>query len=213
MPGAPHVVMLRDMTLAFDNAYEGVPELGDRAGCSPSSSGWSRAARSPAPSSMPAAARGWAAVRVAADGHEVVGIDVAARAVELARQLAAGGGCDGDVRGRRRARARDRHRGRLRGRSTPCSTWACSTRSSPPTTGGMPRPWHRSSGPGGTALVVAWSDRNPFGYGPERVTRRAIRAAFGRASGWRVESIEEEQLESRLGTGVVHAWLAIARRR
>ena len=35
--------------------------------------------------------------------------------------------------------------------------------------------------PGGTALVVAWSDRNPFGYGPERVTRRAIRTAFGRA--------------------------------
>ena len=67
--------------------------------------------------------------------------------------------------------------------------------------------------PGGTALVVAWSDRNPFGYGPERVTRRAIRAAFGRAAGWRVEAIEEEQLESRLATGVVHAWLATVRRR
>ena len=47
--------------------------------------------------------------------------------------------------------------------------------------------------PGGVLLLVAWSDRNPLGYGPERVTRRAIRSAFQRE--WKVESIEDDALE------------------
>jgi SAM-dependent methyltransferase len=62
--------------------------------------------------------------------------------------------------------------------------------------------------PGGTALVVCWSDRNPFGFGPRRVTRRALRQAFRWATGWRVRSIEEEELETRLPTARVAAWLA-----
>ena len=111
------------------------------------------------------------------------GLDVAARAVALARQLAAAARCDGDASWSATHSSSRPPPGSSRGRSTPCSTWACSTCSSPPTAGAMPRPWHRVVRPGGTALVVAWSDRNPFGYGPERVTRRAIRTAFGRASG------------------------------
>lgn len=67
--------------------------------------------------------------------------------------------------------------------------------------------------PGGRAVVVAWSDRNPFGYGPERVTRRALRHAFVRATGWRVLELVPERLETRLEPGEAHAWVVIAARR
>ena len=32
--------------------------------------------------------------------------------------------------------------------------------------------------PGGRAAVLCWSDRNAFGVGPRRVTRRELRGAF-----------------------------------
>jgi cyclopropane fatty-acyl-phospholipid synthase-like methyltransferase len=64
--------------------------------------------------------------------------------------------------------------------------------------------------PGGRCFLLCWSDRNPFGYGPERVTRRQIRASF--RAGWSVEAIGEEDLETRLPAGRVHAWLARLRR-
>jgi SAM-dependent methyltransferase len=66
--------------------------------------------------------------------------------------------------------------------------------------------------PGGEAFVVCWSDRNPFGYGPRRVSRRDLRDAFRRSTGWRVEAIEPEWLETRLPQGRVAAWLARVRR-
>lgn len=62
--------------------------------------------------------------------------------------------------------------------------------------------------PGGHAFVLCWSDRNPFGFGPRRVTRRELRAAFRAATGWRVEGIVAETLETRLPAGNVAAWLA-----
>jgi 2-polyprenyl-3-methyl-5-hydroxy-6-metoxy-1,4-benzoquinol methylase len=62
--------------------------------------------------------------------------------------------------------------------------------------------------PGGHAFVLCWSDRNPFGFGPRRITRRELRAAFRAAAGWRVEEIVAEALETRLPTGSVAAWLA-----
>jgi SAM-dependent methyltransferase len=63
--------------------------------------------------------------------------------------------------------------------------------------------------PAGRCLLVAWSDRNDFGYGPQRVTRGAIRSAFAR--GWRVEELRAETLETRLAGGTAHAWLAVIR--
>ena len=60
--------------------------------------------------------------------------------------------------------------------------------------------------PGGRCFVLCWSDRNPFGYGPERVRRDALRRAF--RVGWSVESIDDETLETLLPSGRVHAWLA-----
>lgn len=67
--------------------------------------------------------------------------------------------------------------------------------------------------PGGRAFVLCWSDRNSFGVGPRRVTRREIREAFRAATGWRVERIEPEELSSRLSGGTVLAWLARLTRR
>ena len=67
--------------------------------------------------------------------------------------------------------------------------------------------------PGGHALVLCWSDRNPFGFGPRRITRRELRATFRAGAGWRVEEIVAEQLETRLPAGEVAAWLARLSRR
>jgi len=64
--------------------------------------------------------------------------------------------------------------------------------------------------PGGRLFLLCWSNRNPFGYGPERVTRRQIRASF--RTGWVVEAIQEEVLETRLPAERMHAWLARLRR-
>jgi SAM-dependent methyltransferase len=64
--------------------------------------------------------------------------------------------------------------------------------------------------PGGRALLLCWSARNPFGYGPERIRGSDIRASFRR--GWRVEDIAEETLETLMEAGTVHAWLARIRR-
>jgi 2-polyprenyl-3-methyl-5-hydroxy-6-metoxy-1,4-benzoquinol methylase len=61
--------------------------------------------------------------------------------------------------------------------------------------------------PGGRAFVLCWSDANPFGIGPRRVTRREVRATFRAAAGWRVDRIDGEELASRLPGGRVHAWL------
>ncbi len=64
--------------------------------------------------------------------------------------------------------------------------------------------------PGGRYVMLCWSDRNPWGFGPRRVTRREIRQTF--ASGWAVESIEPDVLASKLEQGEIHAWLARIRR-
>ncbi len=60
--------------------------------------------------------------------------------------------------------------------------------------------------PGGRAFLVCWSDRNPFGRGPRRVSPGEIRGTF--RDGWRVEAIDPEWLETRLPDGRIHAWLA-----
>jgi len=62
--------------------------------------------------------------------------------------------------------------------------------------------------PGGRAAILCWSDRNPFGFGPRRVTRRELRGVFRASAGWRVEEITAETLDTRLPTGSVSAWLA-----
>ena len=64
--------------------------------------------------------------------------------------------------------------------------------------------------PRGRLLLLVWSDRNPFGYGPARIRRRDIRGAF--RDGWTIESLAAETLDTRLAQAQVHAWLAVIRR-
>ena len=64
--------------------------------------------------------------------------------------------------------------------------------------------------PRGRLLLLVWSDRNPFGYGPARVRRRDIRDTFG--EGWTIERLAAETLDTRLAQAQVHAWLAVIRR-
>jgi SAM-dependent methyltransferase len=60
--------------------------------------------------------------------------------------------------------------------------------------------------PGGRVFLLCWSDRNPFGRGPRRISPREIRETFG--EGWWVEAVDPEWLETRLPDGRIHAWLA-----
>lgn len=62
--------------------------------------------------------------------------------------------------------------------------------------------------PGGNGFVIAWSERNPFGYGPNRIRRGDLRDAFRATTGWKVVGTESTVLETRLEPGQVHAWLA-----
>ncbi len=64
--------------------------------------------------------------------------------------------------------------------------------------------------PGGRYVLLCWSDRNPWGFGPRRISRREIRSTF--ADGWTVESIEPDVLASKLEHGEIRAWLARIRR-
>ncbi|HLX77591.1 MAG TPA: class I SAM-dependent methyltransferase, partial [Acidimicrobiales bacterium] len=60
--------------------------------------------------------------------------------------------------------------------------------------------------PGGTYLMCCFSDRQPGDWGPRRVTQGEIQAAF--AKGWRVERIDQAELEVNLDPPVVQAWLS-----
>lgn len=64
--------------------------------------------------------------------------------------------------------------------------------------------------PGGHAFLLCWSERNPWGFGPRRVTRAEIRGTF--EHGWTIGTIDGSRLESKLEQGEVHAWLARLRR-
>jgi cyclopropane fatty-acyl-phospholipid synthase-like methyltransferase len=67
--------------------------------------------------------------------------------------------------------------------------------------------------PGGHCYLACFSDRQPGGYGPRRVSQDELRAAF--SDGWTVTAIEAETFEVNPGTlpvTTVQAWLAAVRR-
>ncbi len=64
--------------------------------------------------------------------------------------------------------------------------------------------------PGGHLVLICWSDANPPGFGPNRITQAEIREAF--ATGWRVASIEATTLHTNLAPATVLAWLAVVSR-
>jgi SAM-dependent methyltransferase len=63
--------------------------------------------------------------------------------------------------------------------------------------------------PGGLLILLCWSEHNPWGFGPRRITHMEIRGTFH--EGWAVESIEPETYESSLDVEI-HAWLTTLRR-
>lgn len=59
---------------------------------------------------------------------------------------------------------------------------------------------------GGRLFLLCFSDRQPPGFGPRRVTQDEIRAVFG--AGWRVDAIEPAVLDVTGFTGGAQGWLA-----
>lgn len=66
--------------------------------------------------------------------------------------------------------------------------------------------------PAGITYLMCFSDRQPGGFGPRRVSQDELREAF--AAGWTIESISADSFEvNRIeGTTRAEAWLAVIRR-
>ena len=60
--------------------------------------------------------------------------------------------------------------------------------------------------PSGRYFLLCFSDRQPGVLGPRRITQDEIRTAF--ADGWRVDSIEPVMIDSAVQRGAARAWLA-----
>ena len=65
---------------------------------------------------------------------------------------------------------------------------------------------------GGSCYLMCFSDRQPAGFGPRRVSQDELRAAF--SDGWTVIGIVAEAFEinPRFGSTAAQAWLATIRR-
>jgi SAM-dependent methyltransferase len=151
------------------------------------------------------------AVFLASRGHRVAGMDLAPRAVDLARDRARAAAIDarfvaGD------ALDLSAHLGALGGPFDAVIDVGLFHVLQPADRHRYALALASAVRPRGAGFVVAWSDRNPFGIGPERVSRRELRHAFRLSEGWRVDAIEPAELETRLSMGRVHAWLARLRR-
>jgi cyclopropane fatty-acyl-phospholipid synthase-like methyltransferase len=59
--------------------------------------------------------------------------------------------------------------------------------------------------PGGHFFMLGFSDRQPGEWGPHRLTRAEIEAAF--AEGWRVDSIEPSTIDITTDPDGIRAWL------
>ena len=72
------------------------------------------------------------------------------------------------------------------------------------------RSLHDALAPGGRAFVLCWSERNPWGFGPRHVTQMELLGTF--EGGWKV-AIDPSAFETKLEGGGIHAWLARLTRR
>lgn len=60
--------------------------------------------------------------------------------------------------------------------------------------------------PGGEYFMLCFSEDEPPGWGPRRITQDEIRSAF--SSGWRVDGIEPADIHVTLRSEPVRSWLA-----
>lgn len=140
------------------------------------------------------------ALYLAGRGHDVVGVDLAPRAIELARVKAAERGIPVDLRVRDALRADEL--GRTFDTAIDVGMFHTLSDEERPR---YARSLHAAIVPGGRAFVLCWSERNAWGYGPRRVTQMELLGTFER--GWDVR-VEASELETRLEADTVHAWLA-----
>jgi SAM-dependent methyltransferase len=141
------------------------------------------------------------ALFLAARGHEVVGVDLARRAIERASAKAVERGIAATFRvgDALHLEALDRTF------DTAIDVGLFHTLADEDR---IPyaRSLHSAVPPGGRCFVLCWSERNPWGVGPRRVTHMELLGSFERD--WIVDAIEDEVLEGKLANGRVHAWLA-----
>ncbi len=144
---------------------------------------------------------------LAALGHEVVGVDLAAAAIAGARAKAARRSVGGSVEFLLMDALHAGEMGRTFRTVIDSGLFHCFA---PELRTAYAASLHGALSPGGCTYLLCWSSRNPLGYGPERIRKSDIRASF--RSGWLIEAIDHETLDSRLPVPVVHAWLARLRR-
>jgi len=64
--------------------------------------------------------------------------------------------------------------------------------------------------PGGRLLLCCFSNEQPGDWGPRRISKEELRAAF--VSGWKIEAIEPAQFDVNLEPSTALAWLMTATR-
>ena len=142
------------------------------------------------------------ALYLAERGHEVLGIDAAERAIELARAKALERGSDAGFRVWDALRAHEL--GRAFDTVMDIGMFHTLADEERPVYADALR---RALVPDGRCFLLCWSERNPWGRGPRRVTQMELLGTF--EQGWTVRSIEPAVYESRLPE-LVHAWLMTA---
>lgn len=190
----------------FDNAYEGTPtwDTGSPQGAIVR---LATAGAIAGPVLDVGCGTGENSLFLAALGHEVVGIDLAAAAIARARAKAAQRSVGGSVEFLLMDALHVGEMGRTFRTVIDSGLFHCLA---PDRRTAYAAGLHGSLSSGGSAYLLCWSSRNPLGYGPERVRKADIRASF--RSGWAIEAIDEETLDSLLPVPVVYAWLARLRR-
>jgi SAM-dependent methyltransferase len=135
-------------------------------------------------------------------GHEVLGIDTASRAIDIARAKAADRGLDAafEVGDALRVHELDRTFDTVLDVGL-FHTLADDERPI------YARSLYGALAEDGRAAVLCWSERNPWGFGPRHVTQMELLGTF--EHGWDVR-IEPSAFESRFPEAI-HAWLMIAR--
>jgi SAM-dependent methyltransferase len=143
------------------------------------------------------------ALHVASLGLHVLGVDVAATALSIAREKAAGRGIDvefvvGD--------ALHFHRlGRVFETVLDCGLFHTFDRDE---RGDYVASLASVTGRGGHLYVLCFSDVGPGTCGPHPIGLEELRAAFTRSGGWSVASVSPDRLRTRFDAQGAPAWLA-----